>query len=50
MEFNVKKCKVMHLGYNNPALAYTMENQQLSATEEERDIEVCMSKTLKLST
>jgi hypothetical protein len=40
MEFNVKKCKVMHLGYNNTAQAYTMGNQQLSATEEERDIGV----------
>jgi hypothetical protein len=50
MEFNVKKCKVMHLGFNNPAQAYTMNNQQLSATEEERDIGVCMSKTLKPST
>ena len=49
MEFNVKKCKVMHLGHNNPAQAYTMNNQQLGVTEEERDIGVSMAKNLKPS-
>jgi hypothetical protein len=49
MEFNVKKCKVMHLGYNNPGQNYTMNNQQLAPTEEERDIGVCVSKSLKPS-
>jgi len=39
----------MHLGYNNPGHVYTMSNQQLSVTEEERDIGVCVSKTLKPS-
>jgi len=49
MEFNVKKCKVMHLGYNNPGHSYSMNNQQLSATEEERDIGVCVARNLKPS-
>jgi hypothetical protein len=49
MEFNVKKCKVMHLGHNNTGHTYTMNNQQLTTTEEERDIGVCVSKNLKPS-
>jgi hypothetical protein len=49
MEFKVKKCKVMHLGYNNPGHSYSMNNQQLSVTEEERDIGVCVARTLKPS-
>jgi hypothetical protein len=29
MAFNVKKCKVMHLGFNNPGQVYTMRGQAL---------------------
>jgi hypothetical protein len=49
MEFNVKKCKVMHLGFNNPGHIYSMNNQQLATTEDKRDIGVCVSKNLKPS-
>jgi len=49
MEFNVKKCKVMHLGYTNTGHSYSMNNQQLTETEEERDIGVCMASNLKPS-
>jgi hypothetical protein len=49
MEFNVKKCKVMHIGFNNPAQCYSMDNQQLGVTEEERDIGVSMTRNLKPS-
>jgi hypothetical protein len=49
MEFNVKKCKVMHFGFNNPAQSYRMEDQQLEVTEEERDIGVSVTRTLKPS-
>jgi hypothetical protein len=49
MAFNVKKCKVMHLGYNNPCQVYTMRGQALEETDEERDIGVEMSKSLKPS-
>jgi hypothetical protein len=42
IKFNVIKCQVMHLGHNNPGHTYTMSNQQLTATEEERDIGVCI--------
>ena len=26
MKFNVNKCKVMHLGYNNPSFEYSMND------------------------
>ena len=47
MAFNVKKCKVMHIGNKNPNHQYSMGNQQLETTEEERDIGVIMSSNLK---
>ncbi len=49
MEFNVAKCKVMHLGNNNIRLAYKMNGQQLGITEEEVDIGVAMVGSLKPS-
>jgi hypothetical protein len=47
MEFNVKKCKVMHLGHNNMSQDYYMNGHKLEVTEEERDIGVIVSKNLK---
>ncbi len=47
MEFNIKKCKVMHLWHNNTEQAYFMEGQQLEVTEMERDIGVNVVKGLK---
>ncbi len=49
MEFNVSKCKVMHVGHNNETHTYTMKSQQLTETEEERDIGVMVSRHLKPS-
>jgi hypothetical protein len=49
MEFNIKKCKIMHLGHNNPGHIFTMKNQQLETTEIERDIGVNVSNSLKPS-
>jgi ribonuclease P/MRP protein subunit RPP40 len=46
MEFNIKKCKIMHLGQNNPGHVYTMKNQQLETTDIERDIGVNVSNSL----
>ena len=45
MAFNVKKCKVMHLGFNNQGQVYSMGGQALEETTEERDIGVEMTKT-----
>ncbi len=50
MVFNVKKCKVMHLGFNNTCQEYTMDGQVLEAASEERDIGVTMAKNMKPST
>jgi hypothetical protein len=47
MEFNVKKCVVMHLGHNNTAQEYRMNGQVLGVSEEERDIGVNVTKDLK---
>ena len=38
MEFNVEKCKIMHLGHNNPKNTYTMDGKELSETTKEKDL------------
>ncbi len=40
MEFNINKCKVMHLGHNDPGHKYTVEGSELGSKEQERDIGV----------
>jgi hypothetical protein len=47
MAFNIPKCKVMHLGHNNPKFSYTMVGQPMVVTDEERDIGVTVSKNLR---
>jgi Reverse transcriptase (RNA-dependent DNA polymerase) len=47
MEFNVKKCHVLHVGRNNPAHVYKLGGQNLAATNSERDVGVQISDTLK---
>ena len=49
MEYNIAKCKIMHLGHNNPAYEYTMLNTPLLTTESERDLGVMVDKNLKPS-
>jgi len=49
MQFNIKKCKVMHVGHNNRRYQYTMGGEMLEVTEEERDIGVNMTSSLKPS-
>ena len=49
MEFNVKKCKIIHIGHNNPHLPYTLNNQTLVEEEREMDVGVIVSKNLKPS-
>jgi ribonuclease P/MRP protein subunit RPP40 len=43
MQFNVSKCKVMHMGHTNPKFSYSMNGHELEETEEERDIGVVIS-------
>ena len=38
MEFNVEKCKVMHIGNSNPKSKYKMDGKELNETTEERDL------------
>jgi ribonuclease P/MRP protein subunit RPP40 len=49
MEFNVSKCKVMHMGHANQKHDYYMNGQQLEKSEEERDIGVMITSNLKPS-
>jgi Reverse transcriptase (RNA-dependent DNA polymerase)/Endonuclease-reverse transcriptase len=49
MKFNVAKCKVMQVGRRNEPHTYSLNGIQLEYTEEERDIGVLVSKTLKPS-
>ena len=47
MNFNIDKCAVMHIGHNNIQHNYTMANQQLTATEEQRDLGITITRDLK---
>ena len=47
MQFNLEKCKVMHFGYNNPCLEYTMGEAKLTVTKSEKDLDVVIDSTLK---
>jgi hypothetical protein len=47
MEFNIKKCKVMHFGRTNPKQVYNMGGQALEETVEETDIGVVVNPSLK---
>ena len=49
MKFNVQKCKVMHLGARNRIFNYFLGGQQLMTVDEERDLGVVLSSSLKCS-
>ena len=44
-----KKCKVMHCGHLNPKHTYMMGGERLSSTDEERDVGVMVTASLKPS-
>ena len=44
-----QKCKVMHIGLNNPAYNYTMNNIALTPVEEEKDLGVLIHNFMKTS-
>ena len=46
MEFNVDKCKIMHLGTTNPGYSYSMGEQNLAITTDERDLGVLVDDKL----
>jgi len=47
MSFNVDKCKVMHIGRNNPKHTYTMEGRDLQEITEETDLGVIVTSDLR---
>ena len=47
MQFNVGKCKVIHLGSSNPRNKYVMDGEELGAVEEEKDLGVLVHQSLK---
>ena len=49
MSFNLAKCKVMHVGKNNPRYEYYMREHKIGTTDEERDIGVAITRNLKPS-
>lgn len=49
MKFNADKCKIMHLGRQNPRYEYTIDGTKLLVTDEEKDIAVVIQSNLKLS-
>ena len=49
MLFNVPKCKVLHVGRNNPTFEYKMNGEPLATVTHERDIGIIIDDTLKPS-
>src|SRR5215469_16679454 len=49
MLFNIDKCTVMHIGRNNPKDDYKMGNNVLKESNEERDLGVIVSNSLKVA-
>ena len=49
MEFNAKKCKIIHIGNNNPHFNYTLNGHTLVAEERETDVGVIVTPNMKPS-
>uniref|UniRef100_A0A8C3IBY2 Reverse transcriptase domain-containing protein n=1 Tax=Chrysemys picta bellii TaxID=8478 RepID=A0A8C3IBY2_CHRPI len=49
MKFNMDKCKVMHIGKNNPNYTYNVTGANLATTNKERDLGVIVDSSLKTS-
>jgi ribonucleases P/MRP protein subunit RPP40 len=47
MQFNVKKCKVVHFGRTNQCYEYSMDGEKLEVSEKERDIGIEIHQSLK---
>ena len=47
MQFNVGKCKVLHVGRRNREFTYTMDGVPLVAVKEEKDLGVWIQSDLK---
>jgi hypothetical protein len=49
MDFNLEKCKVMHIGFKNPQASYTFMGAQLNSTDLEKDLGIYISSNLKVN-
>jgi len=49
MQFNVSKCKVMHVGKKNPRHSYYMSSNGLKSVEVEKDLGIMITSDLKCS-
>ena len=47
LPFNVLKCKVLHIGNNNPCRRYMMKGKRLEDVDEEKDLGVLVDSELK---
>ena len=47
MDFNVEKCKVMHIGRSNPGYKYLMNNHVLQEVKQEKDLGIMITNDLK---
>ena len=48
MEFNVEKCKVMHVGSKNPRVTMDMGGKAMMETKEEKDLGIIVSQNMKV--
>ena len=49
MSFNVNKCKIMHLGHDNPKHEYSLNGTKLAETCEEKDLGVLVDNQLNFT-
>jgi len=49
MQFNVSKCKVIHVGNRNPRFSYSKSNNKFQAVETEKDLGIMIRLDLKCS-
>ena len=47
MAFNVKKCKIIHMGHNNPQYSYYMNGAQIDTASMEKDLGVVVESSMK---
>jgi hypothetical protein len=47
MEFNISKCKIMHVGRANPRNKYFINGIEIQATETEKDVRIIVHESLK---